>query len=117
MDYKEAENFLEKISPIIEEDHRLKFARIDLDDFDSPVFKKLNWNERIVYWVLYFRSNDSGQETWVTNRFIAGDARMKYETVKDIIPRLEEKHIIKTRISDKSGRRVIKCLVKIRKGM
>lgn len=107
-----AEKVIETVQVFFEEDHSLKFARIDLTDFDKPIFKKLNWNERIVYWVLWFRSNDSKQETWMSNEKIAKDARMEPRAVKDIIPRLEQKKFITKRHSA-TKRRVVKCLVSL----
>jgi len=93
----------------------IPFARIDLDDFNHPKLKKLNWNERIVYWIIYFRSSENSLETWSVNSRIAKDARMKVLSVQKIIPRLKKKGIISIRNSG-SWRRVIKCLIPLKMG-
>ena len=96
-----------------EEEKGLPFVRIDLDDFEHPLLKKMNWNERIVYWIVFFRCGEGSHKTWSTNDRIAKDARMSPRTVKDIIPRLEKKKAISISKSP-SGRRVLFCRIPLK---
>ena len=92
---------------------------LERSSFTHPIFKNRNWNERIVYWYIYYRSNDE----MVCNSFnkqIANELGISEGIVDKIIPQIKKsskgKPALITTFKSKSGRRYIRCLVKIKLG-
>ena len=96
----------------LEKDRRIKFIRLEMRDFDNPIFKDFSWNEKIVYWVIWFRCGFSTNETNTLNETIANDSILPVRTVENIIHRLLKKKVLTKRTS-KSGRRYLKFLINL----
>lgn len=113
MEEKTAERIVDVVTAENEKDRKLKFIRFSLSDFRKPIFKNASWNERIIYWLIWFRSNDSKQQTWVTNAQISEELSISKRSVEKIVPRLKAKKWIKIDTSV-TGRRIITALVDLR---